>query len=69
MKVGIKAGYSMDLTYGNMYPSRKLLELVAGQEAEISLYGPQFFEHDAKDSALRLLEVEPCVKMARARML
>jgi hypothetical protein len=52
MKVGIKAGYGMNLTYRDMDPSRKLLELVGGQVTEISLYGPQFFEHDARDSRL-----------------
>jgi hypothetical protein len=29
--------------------------LIGGQIAEISLYGPQFFKHDARDSALTYL--------------
>jgi hypothetical protein len=51
MKVGIEAGYRMDLTDRDVYLSRERLELIGGQVAEISLYGPQFFKHDARDSA------------------
>jgi hypothetical protein len=53
MKMGIKAGYRVDLTYGDVNLSRERLELIGGQVAEISLYGPQFFKHDARDSIVR----------------
>jgi hypothetical protein len=41
------------LTDRDMNPSRERLELIGGQVAEISLYGPQFFKHDARDSVKR----------------
>jgi hypothetical protein len=51
MKVGIKAGYRMDLTYRDMDVRSERLELVGRQVAEIALYGSQFFKHDSRHSA------------------
>jgi len=51
MKVRIKAGYCVDLTYRDMNVRSERLELVGWQIAEIALYGPQFFKHDSGHSA------------------
>jgi hypothetical protein len=68
MKVGIKAGYGMDLTNRDTDVRSEGLELFGGQVAEIALYGPQFFKHDSGHSA-SVGEVKPYFKMARAQML
>jgi hypothetical protein len=59
MKMRIKAGYRVDLTYGDMNIRGKRLEPVGWQVAEIALYGPQFFKHDLGHSA-QVGEVRPC---------
>ncbi len=53
MKVGIKAGYRMDLTYRDIDLCSKRLELVGWQVPEVSLYSPQFFKHDFQTLRVR----------------
>ena len=53
MEMGIEAGHRVDLTHGDVNLSRERLQLIGGQVAEISLYGPEFFKHDARDSVKR----------------
>jgi len=56
MKVGVEAGYGMNLTYRNANFFRKLLELLGRQVAEIFLNGSQFIKHNVRDSALDCVE-------------
>lgn len=51
MKVRIKAGYGMDLTYGDIDFCGKRFEPVGWQVSEIALYRPQLFKHDSRHSA------------------
>jgi hypothetical protein len=69
MKMGIEAGYGMDLTYRDINLCGEGLEPVGWQIPEVFLYGPQFFKHDGGHSAQDLGEVKTPHKMARSQML
>jgi hypothetical protein len=69
VKMGIEAGYGVDLTDRNIDFCGERLEPVGWQIPEIFLYGPQLFKHDSGRSAQDLREVKTLHKMARSHML